>query len=163
MAARDVAGGKIVSRKIKETRAESDFLDFIRHAVAADPEKKWLSIADQLNTHMSASLVEWIAAREGHEGDLGKKGVRGILKNMGARRAFLEDEGHSVRFLFTPKHCSWLNQIEVWFGQLDAHIVRRGDLASKADLQAKIDAYIDYYNKCLAKPYDWKYTGDKVC
>lgn len=162
-AASDVSGGQIVSRKIKQSRTEEDFLDCMQPAGGTDPKKKWLFSADQLNTHMSASLVAWVARQEGDTGDWGKTGIRGILKSKETRKTFLEDESHAVRFLFTPTHCAWLNQIEGWFGQLEAHAIRRGNFTSQADLEAKLDAYISYYNECRAKPYDWKYTGETGC
>lgn len=109
MAASDVSGGQIVSRKIKQSRTEEDFLDCMQPAGGTDPKKKWLFSADQLNTHMSASLVEWVARQEGDTGDWGKTGIRGILKSKETRKTFLEDESHAVRFLFTPTHCAWLN------------------------------------------------------
>lgn len=163
IAARDITNGEIVSSMIRETRKEQDFLEFIQNAVAIDSNKKWLFIADQLNTHLSASLVEWIAKQISYKGSLGKKGVKGILKNKASRKKFLENKKHKIRFLFTPKHCSWMNQIEVWFNQLSSHILVRGDFKSKQDLKDKIINYIKYYDKYLAKPYNWKYNGKKIC
>ena len=60
---------------------------------------------------------------------------------------------------YTPKHGSWLNQIEIWFGVLQKRVIRRGDFRSKADLMRRILAYILYYNENLAHPYRWTYTG----
>jgi hypothetical protein len=163
IAARDVGNGDIIAQTIQQTRNEQDFLTFIQKTVATDPDKEWLFIADQLNTHVSASLVQWIAKQIEYQGDLGRKGKDGILKSMRTRKKFLEDNKHTIRFLYTPKHCSWLNQIEVWFSTLSSQVITHGDFKSKQDLEEKILAYIDYYNKCMAKPYNWKYTGDNLC
>jgi hypothetical protein len=163
MAGKDVCKGDIITKTIQQTRTEQDFLLFIQKTVAPDPDTEWLFIADQLNTHVSASLVIWIAKQIGFQKDLGRKGKWGILKSMATRKAFLEDECHKIRFLYTPKHCSWLNQIEVWFSTLSSQVIAHGDCKSKQDLEDKILAYIDYYNKCMAKPYNWTYAGNNLC
>ena len=117
-------------------------------------------LSDQLNTHMSESLVLWIAQTEEYEiGELGKKGKGGILKNMETRRTFLEREEHRIRFIFTPKHCSWLNPIENWFAKLQKHTIKNGNFHSVDNLESKIKDYIIFYNNCLAKPLKWKFKG----
>ena len=163
LAARDVGNGNIISQTIQQTRNEQDFLEFTQKTVATDPDKEWLFIADQLNTHVSASLAQWVAKQTKYKGEIGVKGKQGILKNMATRKAFLENENNRIRFLYTPKHCSWLNQIEVWFSTLSSQVITHGDFKSKKDLEDQIRAYIDYYNKCMVKPYNWKYTGDNLC
>ena len=117
-------------------------------------------MADNLTTHTSATLVRWVASVCGIAAEsLGKKGKSGVLKSVATRRAFLMDAGHRVRFVYVPKHTSWLNQVEIWFSVLARRVLRRGNFRSVADLREKILAYITYYNRTRAKPYKWTYTG----
>lgn len=108
----EVATGKVIFPTVQETRTEADFLAHIQQLVKSDPQGQWIFIADQLNTHKSASLVKWIAEQCRIEDELGEKGKEGILQNMNSRAEFLQAESHRIRFIYTPKHCSWLNQVE---------------------------------------------------
>ena len=119
--------------------------------------------APRLNTHQSESLVLWVAGLVGLSIDcLGVKGKSGILKTMSSRALFLQDPTHQVCFLYTPKHCSWLNQIEIWFGILSRKLLRRGNFTSQADLKTQVEAFMVYFNAVLAKPFKWTYDG-KPC
>jgi transposase len=57
---------------------------------------------------------------------------------------------------FTPKHASWLNQIERWFSILARHVLARGSFNSTDDLAAKIDAYVAWY-LATDRPFRWSY------
>jgi transposase len=155
----DVIHGKIISSHTGKTRTEDDWLAFIKRAVATDPEARWIFVNDNLNTHMSEGLVRWVAAMSGFKGDLGVKDKSGILKNCESRKAFLSDASHNVRFVYTPKHCSWLNQVEIWFGILARKVLRRGNFISVEDLERKIAAFIEYFNRTMAKPFKWVCKG----
>lgn len=156
----DLADGKVVHQRIHPTRKEEDFLIFIQQTAALFPQQDQLIfLADQLNTHMSASLVQWIAEQIGFGQDLGKKGYKGILKSKITRKAFLEDPAHRIRFVFTPKHCSWLNPVENWFAKIQRHILTHGNFTSIKELEQAIYDYIIYYNRCLRKPIRWKFKG----
>jgi putative transposase len=111
-----------------------------------------------LNTHQSESLVLWVAQTCGIEEELGEKGKCGVLKSQKSRAAFLSEEGHRIRFVYTPKHTSWLNQIELWFGILVRKLLRRSSFSSVEDLKARILAFIDYFNLTMAKPIRWLYS-----
>jgi hypothetical protein len=159
----DVVSGKILAPLLQQTRNEEDFLKNIENLVALDPVGNWRFISDNLNTHVSASLVRYIAEACELEIDLGVKGRRGILKSIASRRAFLTDTSHRIHFLYTPKHCSWLNQIEIWFGVLRRKLTRYGSFVSLRDLSERIQRFIEYYNTTLAHPYRWTCDGKLLC
>jgi hypothetical protein len=155
----EVATGKVISPTLGDTRTEADFVAHIRATVATDPEAEWVFIADQLNTHKSASLVACVAELCGVKTDLGDKGKNGILENQATRAAFLQRPEHRIRFVYTPKHCSWLNQVEIWFGILTRRLLKRGSFPSKEALNQRIIAFIAFFNETLAKPFRWTYIG----
>jgi transposase len=155
----EVATGRILTPTIGPTRTEEDFKTHIRQTIATDPDGVWVFILDQLNTHQSESLVRLVAEQCQIEDDLGVKGKTGILKSMKTRKAFLEDERHRIRFIYTPKHTSWLNQIEIWFSILVRKLLKRASFSSIDDLRQRILNFIEYFNLTMAKPFKWTYTG----
>ena len=155
----DVATGKLISPSIGPTRSEKDFAAHIEATLDTDPQAGWVFVADQLNTHYSATLVELIAKRCGIKGDLGEKGKSGVLHSSATRRAFLRNTEHRIRFVYTPRHCSWLNQVEIWFSILARRLLKRASFNSIADLRGRVLDFIHYFNDVLGKPFRWTYTG----
>lgn len=149
-------------------KPEAQEFEYVRHGtqaliagfdVATDPEAQWGFIANQLNTHQSAGLVRLIAELCGVGDDLGVKGRSGILKDLDSRADFLQDTRHRIRLVYTPKHCSWLNQVEIWFGTLTRRLLKRGRFSSREELKQRILAFIEFFNETLAKPLRWTYIG----
>jgi putative transposase len=156
----DVVSGGVVHPTVGDTRTETDYALHVQQTIETDPgASKWHLIMDCLNTHQSESLVRYIAHVEGLDIDLGIKGKRGILKSMKTRTVFLTNPTHRIVFHFTPNHCSWLNQVEIWFGILMGKLLKRGSFLSQADLKTRILEFIDYFNRTMAKPFKWTYKG----
>lgn len=156
----EVATGEIIAPTIETTRTEAQFAAHIEQTIATDATAGWIFVADNLTTHVSELLVLLIAGMLCiPEPTLGKKGKSGILKSVKTRREFLTDPTHRIRFVYVPKHTSWLNQVEIWFSVLSRRLLRRGNFRSTADLRDQVLAFIEYQNRVHAKPYRWTYTG----
>jgi hypothetical protein len=147
----DVVTGEVVSPTVQATRTELDFVAHVARTVATDCDAEWIIVCDQLNIHWSEGLVRYVAQQCQLPDDLGKKGRRGVLKSKATRKAFLEDKTH--------RNTSWLNQIEIWFSILMRRVLRRGSFRSTKDLRDRLLAFIDYFNRTMAKPFKWTYTG----
>jgi len=162
IASRNVATGEIMHPLIQAERKEEDYLEHIKGVVDICPKDKHIFINDNLNTHKSESLVRFVAGVEGIEqSTLGIKDRSGILKNMNSRAAFLSNKSHQIVFVYTPKHCSWLNQIECWFSIITRRLLnKRASFISVAELEQKIWDFINYYNQFLKKPFKWNYKGN---
>ncbi|MCP4470661.1 MAG: IS630 family transposase [Gammaproteobacteria bacterium] len=159
MANFDVVTGKVVSPSIGLTRTEVDFVAHIENTIESDANGTWIFVVDQLNTHKSEKLVKMVARLCDLDDDLGVKGKSGILKSTKTRRAFLSDDTHRIRFVYTPRHCSWLNQVEIWFSILARRLLKRASFNSLDDLKQRVLSFIEYFNAVLAKPFKWTYTG----
>jgi transposase len=154
-----VTTGELIAPTFGPTRTEADFATHIEQTMATDPSASWVFVTDNLNIHCSETLVQMVAKACEISTPLGKKGVRGVLRSMASRQKFLSELSHRIRFVYTPKHSSWLNQIETIFGVIMRKVVRRGSFKSVDDLRDKLSNFIEYFNRVFAHPFRWTYTG----
>lgn len=145
--------GKAITPTIGSTRTEEDFVAHFARTIEFDPDATWIFVADQLNTHKSKGLVRFVAERCGIDDDLGVKVKTGILKNMKSRKRFLETAAHRIRFVYTPRRASWLNQVEIWFNILSRRALKRASFDSLEALEKRLTDFIEYFNTVLAKPF----------
>lgn len=156
----EVATGRVIAPTVQETRDEKDFAGHIQQTVATDAEAGRIFVADNLTTHCSATLVLLVAGLCGIAVETpGKKGKSGVLRSASTRKVFLMEASHRIRFVYVPKHTSWLNQVEIWFSVLARRVIRRGSFRSTKDLRDRILRFINYFNQTMAKPYKWTYAG----
>ncbi|MES2793932.1 MAG: transposase [Planctomycetota bacterium] len=156
----EVVAGQLLAPTLSETRDNHDFAQHIKQTIATDPNASWVIVLDNLNTHCGEPLVRLIADQlEIDQSTLGVVKKSGSLKDMEARRAFLSDLTHRIRFVYLPKHSSWLNQIEIIFGVISRRVMRHRNFTSKSDLIDQLQRFMTYFNQTIARPMNWTYTG----
>ncbi len=147
----NLATGWIDQADVGSTRTEQDLDSHLKALLAQYPEATKIHIVmDCLNTHQSEARVRIAAGLEAEPPQLGVKGQSGILRSMQTRAAFLSDPTHRLVVHFTPKHCSWLNQIELWFSILVRKLLKRSSFTSTAQLRRSILEFIGYFNRTMA-------------
>src|SRR5215471_3445542 len=151
-----VATGQI-AWTIGTTRTATDFVAHLKQAYHRWPGmQRYDWIMDNLNTHWSLEVCR-LVARWCKVPFEPKK-----LPREAERRAFLGDPTHRHVFHFTPKHGSWLNQAELFFGVLQRRFLGRGSFTSGAEFDARLQRFLEDYNARYAHPYRWTYTGEPL-
>ena len=93
------------------------FLAFLKKAVKPHAGKEIHVVLDNLSTHTTPEVKEWL------------------------------EKNPNVEFHFTPVGSSWLNQIETWFGIITRQAIRRGTFSSVKVLIKRIHDYIAHWNQ----------------
>lgn len=152
-AAFNVASGEVRST-ITVQRPATVFAAAVREACLSVPDAPEVHIvADQLSTHWHQEVCKVVAELSNVPYDPREH------RSGKERKAFLARAGKRVVFHFTPKHASWLNQVEIWFSVLGRKLINRGTFKSLADLESQVREFVAYHNRFLARPYRWTYTG----
>jgi DDE superfamily endonuclease len=139
------------------TRTSVDFAAHLAHVASCFAnQQRFHWVLDNLNTHWSLDVCELMARL--NQVPFHKRSLR----SGSQRRAFLTDLSHKHVFHFTPKHGSWLNQVELWFSTLARRWLQRGDFASTRDFVTRFQVYMADYNTYRAHPYRWTYTGQPL-
>jgi len=142
---------------LEPTRTSVDWVRHLEHVATQFPlMKRFDWVVDNLNTHWSGEVCRWVAQRSGIAFHARS------LQTGRERREFLKDPAHKHVFHFTPIHGSWLNQVELFFSVLSRRFLKRGDFASAAEFEERIQKWLTIYNRDHAHPYRWTYTGEPL-
>ena len=118
-----------VSAMPSKTHTRFDLLRFLERLEREIPAgKEVIAITDNLSTRTTKEVADWLA------------------------------EHPRWRFVFTPKHASWLNQVEIFFSILARRLLRHGAFESEEELAHQMLAFVELYNQ-TATPFKWTYTG----
>jgi hypothetical protein len=140
-----------------QTRTNVDFAHHVRHVLGHVRDydaTTW--ILDNLNSHWSLALCAVLAAANG------RPYHPRALRTGKQRRAFLTDLDYPHYVVYTPRHGSWRNQVELWFSVLARRFLQRGDFGSAEEFERRFTAYMRDYNESQAHPYRWTYTGQPL-
>jgi transposase len=129
IAAMDVATGHVLTRRIGRNTSAAFTAFLTMLDDTTDPALHIHLIMDNGSSHTARATRAWLAAHP------------------------------RFRVTYTPRHASWLNMIEQWFGVLARQLLRRGDFASREDLEAQITEFTIRHNE-TARPYRWSYNAD---
>lgn len=115
-------------------------------------------------THNSKDYIEFLKILDSKypEGDK----IRIVLDNLKVHtseetRKYLATVPGRFEFVFTPKHGSWLNMVEGFFGKMTKQMLRGIRVKSKAEL---VDRIYLYFAEVNAEPvvFHWKYNLDDI-
>ena len=72
---------------------------------------------------------------------------------------FNERHGGRFHFVYTPKHASWVNQVEIWFAILQRRVLRYGNFRCREELRERVEGFIEHWSEKEAHPFRWTFRG----
>lgn len=131
LAAFDVRTGEIYA-ECRPQRKAVDLVEFLE-TIAARVPGRVVVIWDNLNVHHEGKDRRWTAFNERH--------------------------GGRFEFVYTPKHASWVNQVEIWFSLLERRVLRHGSFQTVAAVEERVMGFVDHWNVEEAHPFRWTFRG----
>jgi transposase len=131
IAAFDVQTGEVFGR-IRRRTAEG-VVAFMEELAIKYPTGAVYVVWDNLNVHHNGPSKRWTRFNERH--------------------------GNRFQFVYTPKHASWVNQIELWFSILQRRVLKYGSFPSKRALSTSVVSFIQHWNRHEAHPFRWTFRG----
>jgi putative transposase len=150
----DVNTGKIMAECRKDHTKETLIKVFENYLECAPKDQQLDYIMDNLNSHCCYELCQLVAKYCNIKCPSEKE-----LNTMSERRKWLSQENKRIIFHYTPYHGSWLNQVEYWFGMLNAKCLHETYHSPQAMHQA-IKSFVILWNEILAEPFKWNYSGE---
>lgn len=135
LAAFDVATGKVLGRVLPRRTAPA-LVDFMEALARRYPTQQVHVVWDNLNVHYDGKDDRWLRFNARH--------------------------GGRFHFTYTPKHASWMNQVEIWFSILHRRILRYGDFGSTEHQKNEVEGFIQHWNRAEAHPFRWTWRTDHV-
>ena len=128
----DVLTGRMFG-EVRPQRKGPDLVSFMEAVARRYPKGEVIVVWDNLNIHLDGPGKRW--------------------------EKFNAAQGNRFRFVHTPIHASWLNQVEVWFSILERRVLRYGDFGDPASLEREVLGFIEHWNEYEAHPFRWTFRG----
>ena len=136
LAAFDVQTGRVFGRVVPHRDADAlvSFMDALARRYGR--HKRVYVVWDNLNIHYDGADARWTRFNRRH--------------------------GRRFRFVYTPKHASWMNQVEIWFSILQRRVLKHGDFATPAAQAQRVEGFIIHWNQWERRPFHWTWRTDRL-
>jgi len=149
----DVNTGKVFCKCTDDHKVETLVQVFTEH-VAKQPSDEVLHyLCDNLGNHSCHQFCRVVAKL------CGVDYPENELDSKEKRQNWLKQDHKRIIFHFTPKHGSWLNMVEIWFGILGQKCLKHHTAKDTIELAEFIDKFADTWNKYFYHPFTWTYDG----
>lgn len=150
----DVNSGRMNCEIHSNHSAEKFVLFMQNHFKSVSHSEPLHYVLDNLNTHCSYAICQLVAEYSQVTCPTEKE-----LSTMVKRRDWLSCNEKRIVFHYTPFHGSWLNPAEVGIGVVSAKCFKESYTCAD-ELYDAIMGYVDFRNKHMACPFNWKYDGN---